>query len=600
MSLLSTVRDARKVLSHQDQRSLALATVIAVVIAMLDMLAIALVLPLVTLASGGEELSGVGELFARLLPSSSQQTLLLALTVAVVVLFILKDLGAILFAWWLMGFRVIKRVELSTRLLGKFLDSTYTEVSRRSSAELLRTMEDAVIQFYGYTVFSLMRLVASAATLVAIAVALLVSAPLPSLALSAYLTLAAVFYLRVMRPRSQRAGVTAADASREAYQTAFAALGGMKEAKLRGSSGFFVGAYHDASMRGALALRTASFISELPRYLLEILFIIAVGAMLVIGVTAPTAGTGSVVGVIALFVAAGLRALPAVTLVLTQVSNMRFGARFMGVVIEEVQDGVVQAPEPAQPPARILPLRNELELHDVSFSYPEAAAPAVSSASITVPFGSTVAIVGRSGAGKTTLVDLLLGLHLPTQGRVTVDGVDIQEDLAGWQRGIGYVPQEIFLREASLAENVAFDQLASDIDPAKLRDALRRAQLEDLVDALEEGSATSVGERGSRLSGGQRQLIGIARALYHDPQLLILDEATSALDGETEHRVSEAIRELHGQITMVIVAHRLSTVRHVDTVVLVNGGEIEAVGTFDEVRRQSRLFARMVQLGSLD
>lgn len=599
MNLLETLRAARQILDRRTQQTLVLATVATLVISLFDTVAIALILPLVTLATGGEDSSGLGSIFAKALGDPEPGTLVLAMTITVVSLFVVKDLGAVVYTWWLTGFKVLRRVDLSTRLLEHFLHTPYTQLARRSSAELLRTMNDAVIQFFGTTVFGLMTLVANISTLLAISLALLFSAPIPSLAVAVYFGSVSYFYLRVMKPRSTAAGKVAAEASSAAYRTAFAALGGIKETKLRGSQDFFVERYREAALRGAYASRTAGFITAVPKYLLEILFILAIGVMLLSGIATSADRTGSGLGLLALFVAAGLRALPAVTGCMAQISNLHFGAGFVQVVLDEVSQER-RATAPRRSSSEVAVFAHEIALEGVSFTYPDSIHPAVQNINLTIPYGSSVAIVGGSGAGKSTLVDLILGLHKPSDGRIALDGRDLEDVLENWQRGVGYVPQDVFLREATFAENVAFDEARHEIDQKRLRSAIRRAQLDDVVMSLSMGVDTPIGERGSRLSGGQRQRIGVARALYNEPQLLVLDEATSALDNETEHRVGEAIRELAGKLTMIVVAHRLSTVRHVDTVVLMHQGQVESLGTFDEVRRLSPRFARMVEIGSLE
>ena len=599
MNLVETIRATALVLDKRTKRTLLLATIASVAISILDALAIALILPLVNLASGADDTSGFGARLSQVLGQPDERTLLISMTVAVVTLFILKDVGGLLFTWWLTSFKVLKRVDLSTQLLDQLLHAPYTAVSRRSSSEMLRTVNDAVFQFFNTTVFGLMTLASNISSLIMIAAALLITAPLPSLALGTYFTLGAVFYLYVMKPHSQRAGAITAEASTAAYRTALAALAGIKEAKLRGSQAFFVGAYRKEALRGAYAGRTAGFISATPRYLLEILFILAVGALLLGGTVLGTGSTATGgVGILALFVAAGLRALPAVTSMMGQFSNLRFASRYVEIVLDEVRNNPVTPNAPQNELSRFQ-LQDQIRVDDVSFRYPESDRNALSGVTLEIRRGTSVALVGGSGAGKTTLVDLLLGLHVPTHGSITVDGVNIKERLQGWQLGIGYVPQDVFLRDATLAENVAFDQPSEVIDRDRVLRAIERAQLADVVTALPDGLDTPVGERGSRLSGGQRQRIGIARALYQNPRLLVLDEATSALDNETEHRISEAIRALHGTLTTIIVAHRLSTVRHVDMVVMLHEGRVEAVGSFDEVRRMSSRFDRMAQLGSL-
>jgi ABC-type multidrug transport system fused ATPase/permease subunit len=210
-----------------------------------------------------------------------------------------------------------------------------------------------------------------------------------------------------------------------------------------------------------------------------------------------------------------------------------------------------------------------------------------------------MALVGGSGAGKTTLVDVVLGLHDPREGEVTVDGTPIVGRKARWQLNLGYVPQDVYILDATLAENIAFDQEREDIDEGLLWEAVQKAQLEDVVRGLSAGLDTPVGEKGTRLSGGQRQRVGIARALYRRPALLVLDEATSALDNETESRISGTIRALRGEVTVVIVAHRLSTVRLSDQIVFLKNGRVQATGSFDDVRAANAEFAHLVELGSL-
>jgi ATP-binding cassette, subfamily B, bacterial PglK len=247
-----------------------------------------------------------------------------------------------------------------------------------------------------------------------------------------------------------------------------------------------------------------------------------------------------------------------------------------------------------------LTMAEGLELRDVHFRYEGTDRDVLEDVSLRIPTGSSLAIIGGSGAGKTTLVDVILGLHRPSSGSVLSDGKDVHASLASWQAGLAMVPQEVFLLDESLRDNIRFSATPPP-EPDQLMDrVLNQAQLEDVVAAAEHGLDTHVGERGTRLSGGQRQRIGIARALYREPTLLVLDEATSALDNETEHKVTATLDELHGQLTTIVVAHRLSTVRHCDQVVILENGRVRAVGTFDELSRSDEYFARLVSLGSLE
>ena len=239
-----------------------------------------------------------------------------------------------------------------------------------------------------------------------------------------------------------------------------------------------------------------------------------------------------------------------------------------------------------------------LGLDRVTFTYPGAVVPAVADVSLNIPIGSHVAFVGSSGAGKSTLVDLLLGLLVPTQGQIRVDDTDLRDVLADWRSRVGYVPQDVVLFDGTIGQNVALTW-GEEYDRERATRALERAQLTEVVAARDGGLDGRIGERGLALSGGQRQRLGIARALYADPLVLVMDEATSALDTSTEDAITSAIRELHGEVTVVSVAHRLSTIRHADLVCFMSGGYLVAQGTFNELVRTSPEFAAQAALAGL-
>jgi ABC-type multidrug transport system fused ATPase/permease subunit len=378
------------------------------------------------------------------------------------------------------------------------------------------------------------------------------------------------------------------------------ALGGLKEIRVRQTQDYFIDEYLDARRSWAAAKAESGFLGELPRYVLEMLFII--GVILVVGVVSLTSDPGQTLPLIALFIAAGFRLLPSVNRLLAASSSIRVGLPQMELVVEDLLDDLQVSEAYLSERAgaasrRSLPLTKSLVLEEVSFRYPDSDHDVLHRVSFSIDAGRSVALVGSSGAGKSTLVDIILGLHVPRRGRVLVDGIPIADDLAAWQRTIGLVPQEVFVLDATLRDNVALG-----LDPGddvRLADAIGRAQLNDLVDQLPAGIDTVLGDRGSRLSGGQRQRVGIARALYVKPSLLVLDEATSALDNETERRITETIRSLHGNVTTVVVAHRLSTVRHCDELVFLENGQVAARGTFQEVVEGNEAFAHLVALGRL-
>jgi ATP-binding cassette, subfamily B, bacterial PglK len=281
----------------------------------------------------------------------------------------------------------------------------------------------------------------------------------------------------------------------------------------------------------------------------------------------------SLVPTLGLFAAAAFRLMPSVNRMLASIQGIRFGLPAIDSVHRELS---MDAGTPHRDQAQPISFEREVVARAVSFTYPGKSTPALDGVSLFLRKGQSLGLIGPSGSGKSTLVDVMLGLLPAQSGEILVDGVDIRSNLRGWQNLIGYVPQTIYLTDDTLRRNIAFGVPSSQIDEAAVDRAIRLAQLEDFVLSLDLGLDTVVGERGVRLSGGQRQRIGIARALYHDPPVLVLDEATSALDTDTERGVMQAVTALHGSKTVLVVAHRLSTLEHCDEILELRGGMLVA------------------------
>lgn len=372
-------------------------------------------------------------------------------------------------------------------------------------------------------------------------------------------------------------------------------INGFREARLGGVSGLFVGRFRESKLARAAASRELSLVSELPKYVLEIGFVVGLGivAAVLFSTNTPTEAT-SIIGVLA---AGATRALPTVNRLVAGLGQIRagqVGLRNLTADIERLdRDGFQTEAAPTRS------FIGDIVLNHVDFHFPDSDGPVLRDVSTVIEEGRTTAFVGSSGAGKSTLLDIVLGLLTPTSGTVTSGGVDIQSDLASWYAGLGVVPQDVFLLDDTLVANIAFGVPPEEVDAGRLRHAVSLAQLDGLLADLPEGLETRMGERGVRLSGGQRQRVGIARALYRQPRLLVLDEATSALDNATEHRITETIEELSGRMTIIVVAHRLSTVRNADRVIFMSAGEIASEGTFTEVEADNHEFAHLVALGKL-
>lgn len=593
--MVSLVRRALALFDSRTTKRFAIAVVGSTLMAFAEVLALLLVLPLMQLVSGDADSATITRI-RDFLGGPSDRQLATILACGVILGFIAKSLMALTIRWWTMGFINRRMVDASADLLRYYVHAPYSLHVQRGSADFIRRLNEVLSLVFNQVMGPAVAISTEAITIIAMTAALLITAPVPTIVIGIYFGISLFVMQRLVRSRSRLAGERIVDASLQIMRYALQALRGIKEIKLRNDHELFVARYADARMVAAMEQRTVNFLAEFPKYAMETLFIIGVGLMTVLVYF--NQPSDEALGVLAIFGLAGFRILPSCVRMLASVNILRSGQYALDLVEEDLAAArdFEAAPHVQHRP---LPLRQSMVVEDLSFQYPDGDHPVLRGVDLDVPAGTSLALVGPSGSGKSTLVDLILGLQQPTSGRILADGVPVSEHLEEWQAGLAVVPQDVFLLDASLRENIHFTPGLHDADDEKVWHALDQAQLRDLVETLPDGLDTEVGEHGSRLSGGQRQRVGIARALFRGPHVLVLDEATSALDNETEHRIGQTMADLHGELTLVIVAHRLSTVRDCDQVAFMSDGVIAAIGTFDEVRAASPEFDRLVRLGSL-
>ncbi len=567
-------------------------------IAVTEAVAVVAVLPLMALATGDSPADNTQLRFlSDLLGNPSTPTLAIYVAGLVFAGFVVKGLGSMAFRWWSIGFIMKQSIRTSSGLLNYYLKAPYALHVRRGTPDLLRVLNEGSGAVYTAVVLGSISAATEAITLAALSVTLLVVSPFATLVVGCYFAVAAWLLQRSVKGRVRSSAIVLLDEAQTSNKITLQSLGGIKEIQLRHEQDMMVDAYRDSRTRAGAAQRTAAFLGELPKYVLEILFVAGIGLMTVLAYAQND--PQQALGTIALFGVAGFRILPSMVRCLASLTLVRSGIPALDLVKGDL---ALASEEPESAPATTdrLPLTSDLVLDRVSFHYPESTREVLTDVSLRIPAGSSVAFVGSSGAGKTTLVDLVLGFHQPTGGRILADGVDVRSDLPRWRAGLAMVPQDVYLLDESLSDNIRFTAApAPDPDPDLTR-AVEQAGLTDVLVHLPNGLDTEVGERGARISGGQRQRVGIARALYRQPSLLVLDEATSALDNETEHKISRTMTALRGRVTLIVVAHRLSTVKDCDTIVFLEDGRIRAQGTFTELKQRDQGFARLVALGSLD
>ncbi len=476
---------------------------------------------------------------------------------------------------------------LGARLLATYLRQPYPFFLNRHSGDLQRAILSEAEKVVETVYWPGLLLLANGTVLLAL-VGLLVVVD-PAVALGAAVVLGGAYALvyAIVRNRLKRIGEEGVAFNRARYQATTEALGGIKGIRLLGAERQVLDRFARPSEALARRIAASTTIAHVPKYTIEAIGfggILALCLVLLARHGADGEGMGQVLPLVGLYAFAGYRLLPAVQAIYRGVTMLRFGDAGLSSIEADLRLGA-SAPDLPETAPPAMPLRRAIELSAIGYVYPGSDGTGLRDVTLTIAAGARVGIVGRTGSGKTTLVDVILGLLPPDAGSIAVDGQRLGAgNIRAWQQAIGYVPQDIFLRDGTVAENIAFATPHDRIDPDRVERAARMAQLHDFVaQELPQGYATEVGERGVRLSGGQRQRIGIARALYHDPALLVFDEATSALDNETERQVMAAIRALGGDRTILMIAHRLSTVQDCDMIVVLDHGRVAGTGRHEDL-----------------
>jgi len=508
---------------------------------------------------------------------SSTKTFIIFSVVMLLSVFVLKNLYLLLFNYT--QFRVIlnQQVKLSRDLFKEYLTKPYTFHLQRNSADLLRNVNSEVSRVFQGMIMSSFQLFTEILVIICILTLLLVTAPLATIVASTLLGGSVILFFTFLRKKISRLGKEQQEVSGTMIKWVNQGLGASKEVKVSGKEGFFINSYTGQSQIKANNSRYMKMLELVPRLFIETLLVSIVLITMLIIVFQGTSAT-QLVSTMALFAMAAFRLMPSITRVVSLITTIRYSQPALQVVYDDLFKEKDLSADISQNKVVInkgkRTYNDAIKLKNISFRYPEQKEFAIKDVSLTIPIGKSVAFVGESGAGKTTIVDIILGLFHPENGAVLVDDINIQKQQKTWQQKIGYIPQFIFLSDDTIRGNVAFGIGKNEIDDKEVWRALEQAQLKEFVERLPDQLETSVGERGVRLSGGQRQRIGIARALYHNPEILFMDEATSSLDNETEKEIMKAIDGLKGEKTLIIIAHRLSTIENCDVVFTINKGKL--------------------------
>jgi ATP-binding cassette, subfamily B, bacterial PglK len=524
---------------------------------------------------------------------NSNLSFIVFMVIGLFAIFLLKNIYLIFFYY--MQYKVIlsQQIVLSGKMFKEYLTKPYTFHLQRNSSELLRNINREVPKVFQGIIINTFQLLTELLVITLLLVLLLLAAPFATLTAVFLLGGSVVLYFGIFRKKLSELGKEQQEVSGQMIKWVNQGLGASKEVKVSGKEGFFIHSYLKYSEKLANNSRYISMLNQVPRITIETI-VISIVLTTLLFVELQNSGRSNLITTMALFTMAAFRLMPSINRVIGYISGIRYSAPALNVVIQDMFENREDTNEEtnSEMPVNINKsgervFCQSIQLQNVSFRYPGQRELTIKNINLEIPIGSSVAFIGESGAGKTTIVDIILGVLKPEQGEILVDRKSIDKQKKLWQQKIGYIPQFIFLSDDTIRNNIAFGIDEDQIDDEAVWRALEQAQLKKFVQSLPEQLDTKVGEWGVRLSGGQRQRIGIARALYHNPEIIFMDEATSSLDNDTEKEIMKAIDRLKGEKTLIIIAHRLSTIKNCDIIFEINNGQLVRVEKrFENVANQ--------------
>ena len=495
-----------------------------------------------------------------------------------ILVFIIKNLVLFLINVVQLKFTYTNQFATSRRMMINFMQRPYEYYLNADTSVIQRSITSDVNNMYAL-ILSILQLTSEVIVFICLVAFLLRMDAMMTITIAALLVTVLLIIKFVIKPVMVKAGKDNQDFYSGLYKWINESVTGIKEIKIANKENYFINGYADCGAGYVYAVQKYNLYNSTPRLLIETIAVAGmIGYMLIVMMSGTSLTT--LLPQLTVLLAAATRLLPSANRINNYLTSIAYFEPFMMNVTDnlqqEIHDGSVSydvADYRKKTEVTKLPVTKDIEMTDICYKYPNTDSYILNKACMSIPVGKSAGIVGTSGAGKTTIVDVLLGLLKPESGKISADGTDVMSNYKGWLKNIGYIPQTIFMVDSTIRKNVAFGYADDEIDDNKVWQALREASLDEFVKSLPEGLDTQIGERGIRLSGGQRQRIGIARALFEDPEVLVLDEATSALDNETEAAIMDSINKLHGRKTLIIIAHRLQTIEKCDMVYRIEEGK---------------------------
>lgn len=573
MSLLSKLG---YIFDKRDKWKLVLLTAAIVFGSFLELLAVMVFMPFIDVLQNQGSIQTTWYLRAvyELFGFHSTKNFVILIAVAIIGVYVVKNVYLILEKDYIFRFSYNTQMKLSTRLLAAYMKEPYTFHLNNNIAILQRSLYEDTSRFMQVILYAL-ELGAELAVSGVLVIYLLVISKSITIIVLGFLAVFVGGFLLISRKYSRRLGLENQGYEGKIFQWMNQALGGIKEIKILEREDYFTDEFRKYWKKYARGLRIARTISILPKYTVEAVSMTGLLIAVIVKLLFGEADSVYFISQLAAFAVAAMRLMPSVGRINEHASNMLYAFPSVELVYHDLVEIEGLTANDSKECRSDWRLQKGIQVQGVSYHYPDTKEWVLDNADFTIKKGTTVAFIGSTGSGKTTMVDIILGLLTPVKGAVMADEINVHEQAKTFHAQVGYIPQTIYLSDDTIRNNIAFGVREEQIDEAAVRAAMEKAQLREFIESLPHGLDTIVGDRGVRLSGGQRQRIGIARALYHDPEILVLDEATSALDNETESAVMEAIENLQGMKTMIIIAHRLTTIRNVDVIYKVGDGKVQ-------------------------
>ena len=565
------------VLDKRQKRNLVILLITIIIGAFVELLGVSAILPIINVALEPQTIDTTWYLawIRDIMGFTDARQMLMFLAAVLILIYVAKNVFITMMYSLQYRFIFNNQKRLAVKMMDCYMRQNYLFHVSKNVAELQRNVTNDVNGFFT-VVLNALQFLAEFSVCACLSIFLLQQDLITTLAVAGLILVFGIFFTLVYKKVLVQKGEKNRDLNVQTTKWILQSFSGIKEIKVANSEEFFIQNYDKNYSQFAVLQRQQSMLKFIPRPIMESVCICGLLLAVIIKMQFAGADVKSFIPTLSVFAIAAFRMLPSFNRITGNLGSMMFDKPAIDSVYHdllEIEELMKQRQVEEKADSKI-ELKEKISMENVSFHYPESEKWILRDANLTIMKNSSVALIGASGAGKTTAVDLILGLLEPQSGKITVDGTDIRMHIESWHQSIGYIPQTIYLMDDTIRANIAFGVPEKDIDEKLLEQAVKEAQLDQFVRSLPEGLDTVIGDRGVRLSGGQRQRIGIARALYRDPQVLILDEATSALDNETEKEVMQAVDGLHGQRTMIVIAHRLTTIKNCDAIFEVSDGAI--------------------------